>query len=360
MGATRTTATSRAVFVDEPSWRRPSRLLAPRPHESMTIPISRLRRAASLLLLGIYPGCSGLPFPLPTTAATNQRAPQAERHSKAQRSPTANATSAPSDSASAADACMATAREMEAHADHLAAVEQYERARSLDPDRRDISPHLAVLYDQLGDQKRAAKEYAVALKENAQNAELWNDYAYFQFQCGEIDDAESSARKAIELDPRHKRSWVHLGVILAEQQRYDEAYDAFAHAVNPAAAHNNLGIILARQGRTDDARRELAEAQRLDPTLRQPPQTLQQLSEEFVRVTHEEAMRQGEPPPKLPATKDASHKDASAAAPTSQAPRTAAQNSAPIYVNDSAAEDDLHVHAATRSPTRDASRGLRR
>lgn len=317
----------------------------------MTISITRLRRAASLLLLGIYPGCSGLPFQSPKTAATNERAPQTEQQSDVPRSSMPNPTAS-----SAADACLATAREMEAHADHLAAVEQYERARSLEPDRSGISLRLAALYEHLGDQQRAAAEYEAALEEDAKSTELWNDYAYFQFQCGEIDEAESSARKAIELEPEHKRSWVNLGVILAEQQRYDEAYDAFAHAVNPAAAHNNLGIILARQGRIDDARRELAEAQRLDPTLRQPPNVLQQLSEEFVRVTQEEAAQQGAPPAKS----SAAHHASGAAAHTTKTTRAVAQNSAPIFVNDSAAEDDLHVHAATRSPTRDASRGLRR
>ena len=262
----------------------------------MTIYPTRLRRAASLLLLGIYPGCSGLPFKPPPTAATNRSAPQAEKQSAVQRSSTANPTAR-----TAADACLATAREMEAHADHLAAVEQYERVRSLDPNRRGISLRLAALYEHLGDQKRAAAEYEAALEEDAKSTELWNDYAYFQFQCGELDEAESSARKAIELKPEHKRSWVNLGVILAEQQRHDEAYEAFAHVVNPAAAHNNLGIILARQGRIDDARRELAEAQRLDPTLRQPPNVLRQLSEEFVRVTEEEAAQQGAPHYGLPA-----------------------------------------------------------
>ena len=324
----------------------------------MTISTTRLRRAASLLLLGIYSGCSGLPFQPPGTSrgATQAEHQSAVQRSEEQRSSTANPTAAHPGAAADADACLATAREMEAHADHLAAIEQYERARSLDPDRRGIRAHLAVLYEHLGDQKRAAVEYEAALKEDAKSTELWNDYAYFQFQCGDLDEAESSARQAIKLEPGHKRSWVNLGVILAEQERYDEAYEAFAHAVNPAAAHNNLGIILARQGRIDDARRELVEAQRLDPTLRQPPNVLQQLSEEFVRVSHEEAAQQGAPPMKLSAAYNAS----SAAAHTTKAPRAVAQNSAPIFVNDSAAEDDLHVHAATRSPTRDASRGLRR
>lgn len=329
----------------------------------MTISLTRLRRAVFLLLLGFYSGCSGLPY-ASTTAATHPDESQSERHASAPnfatpRAPTKNPTAsddASPSSSSAADACLATAREMEAHADHLAAVEQYERARDLDPNRPGIRPRLATLYERLGDRKRAAAEYEAAIEEDAKSAELWNDYAYFQFQGGAIDDAESSARKALKLDPEHKRSWVNLGVILAEQARYDEAYEAFAHAVPPAAAHNNLGIILARQGRSDDARRELAEAHRLDPTLRQPPSVLQQLSEEFVRLTQEETSRQNAPHAKSTAAINAS----SAAAPGMKGARTVAQNSAPIFVNDSAAEDDLHVHAATRSPTHDASRNLRR
>lgn len=173
-----------------------------------------------------------------------------------------------------AEVCTLTAREMEAHGKELAAIEQYERARAFERRRKGIAARLAVLYDRQGNHERAAAEYDLALREEPRNADLWNDYAYFQFERAQFAEAEKSARRSVELDREHKRAWVNLGLILAEQERYDEAYEAFTKAVSPAAAHNNLGIILARQGRAAEAREHLAEAQKIDPTLRQPQAVL--------------------------------------------------------------------------------------
>ncbi len=181
--------------------------------------------------------------------------------------------------AESAEVCAATAREMEAHGKELAAIEQYERARSFDRRRKGIAPRLAVLYDRQGNHERASAEYATALREEPKNADLWNDFAYFQFEREAYDEAEQAARRAVALDADHKRAWVNLGLILAERQRYDEAYESFTRAVSPAAAHNNLGIILARQGNAAEAREHLAEAHRIDPTLRQPHAVLAYLNE---------------------------------------------------------------------------------
>ena len=145
--------------------------------------------------------------------------------------------------------------------------------------RRDpvVDVHAHVSFDEhlvLADRPHGAAEYAAALKEEPHDADLWNDYAYFQYERTEYAAAEQSARKALKIDGAHKRAWVNLGLILAEQARYDDAFAAFTQAVSPAAAHNNLGIIQARQGRIDLARVELARAKQLEPTLRQPQAVL--------------------------------------------------------------------------------------
>jgi len=169
---------------------------------------------------------------------------------------------------------------MEAHGKDAAAIEQYERARSFRADEPGIAVRLAVLYDRATNYDRAATEYEIALKEDPTNADLWNDFAYFQYQRAEFVDAEISVRRALVLNPDHKRAWVTRGLIEAEQQRYDDAFASLTKAISPAAAHNDLGIILARQGRTNLARKEFAEARRLDPTLKQPPAILKQLETE--------------------------------------------------------------------------------
>lgn len=175
---------------------------------------------------------------------------------------------------------MTTAKELESHGKESAAIEQYERARFFMPKQPGIAARLAVLYDRAGNHELASAEYAAALKEDAKNADLWNDFAYFQFQRTEFAEAEIAARKALKINPEHKRCWVNLGLIEAEQEKYDEAFVSFTKAVSPAAAHNNLGMILARQGKNEQARKELAEARRMDPTLKQPAAVLEYLETE--------------------------------------------------------------------------------
>lgn len=232
----------------------------------MTIRPHSLRRAVALLLTAVCAGTDLGCRALPTSLAP---APRVAGDVEDAGIPDAAATTS-----TAADETysrrLATAREMEAHGKHAAAIEQYEQARKLAPTEPGIAARLALLYDRTGNPDRAAREYTLALKEDPTNADLWHELARFQLQRAEFVDAEISARRALTLDPENKRAWVTRGLIEAELERYDDAYTSFTHAVSPAAAHNNLGIILARQGKAELAGKELAEARRLDPTQRQP------------------------------------------------------------------------------------------
>lgn len=181
--------------------------------------------------------------------------------------------------AESAELCLTAAREMQAHDRDRAAIEQYERARSFQPKQTGVARHLAVLYQREGDYDRAEKEFSTAVREEPLEADVWNDLALFRFQRGEFAESAEAAREAIELAPSHKRAWVNLGLALAEQDKFDDAFKAFEKAAGPATAHQNLGIILARKGRDDEARRELAEARRLDPTLRMPPTVAEHLAQ---------------------------------------------------------------------------------
>ena len=236
----------------------------------MRIRFALLRRCLLATVCTVSLGCTISPFSLPQVRLAGPRDRDATVVVTDAPTGIAAEKSLPSHSQSAED-CLKAAREMEAHDQDLAAIEQYERARTFEPQLPGVARHLAVLYQRTGDVDRAAVEFTAALKEEPQHADLWNDAASFRFQRGEYAKAEDAAREAIHLSPDHKRAWVNLGLSLAEQKQHDEAFAAFERAAGSAAAHNNLGIILARQGRLDDARRELAEARRLDPTLRPPP-----------------------------------------------------------------------------------------
>jgi tetratricopeptide (TPR) repeat protein len=84
--------------------------------------------------------------------------------------------------------------------------------------------------------------------------------------------AEEHYRAAVERGVELGDAHVDYGVLLAEQEKWDAAADAFrkALAINPldARAHNNLGEALERQRQLDAALEAYGEAVRHQPTFR--------------------------------------------------------------------------------------------
>jgi len=171
------------------------------------------------------------------------------------------------------------------------AIQHYERARSLAPDKYQwVARRLAVLYDKVGDSFRAKREYDNAFRLTPNDANLNNDMGYFFLTRNELDKAEEHFRRAVEIDPKNARAWNNLGVTLAEKRQYEEAYEAFVEVLSPAEARVNLSVILARQGQFDQAERELEWALTQQPDLERYGEVL-----EFIR-----AQRAGADPDAVP------------------------------------------------------------
>jgi Tfp pilus assembly protein PilF len=163
--------------------------------------------------------------------------------------------------------CMTMAQTLENNGQEAEAIVQYEKARSLDPDLKQATRRLAVLYDRQGDQERALAEYQQALKDSPHDATVYNDLGYCYYCRGKWAEAEQNFRAALREDAKHQRAWNNLGMTLAQQQRYVESMQAFSKAVRPAEAHCNLAFILTAQGKRFEAQREYRQALALEPDL---------------------------------------------------------------------------------------------
>jgi Flp pilus assembly protein TadD len=85
---------------------------------------------------------------------------------------------------------------------------------------------------------------------------------------GELDRAEQSLRRTLELDQNHVKSYVNLGRVLLEQGRPEEARDAALEAVDidPVSTdgYRVLGLAYDENGETDSAVTAYREALKLD------------------------------------------------------------------------------------------------
>jgi tetratricopeptide (TPR) repeat protein len=164
--------------------------------------------------------------------------------------------------------CLSTAAALEKSGAELQAIGLYEKARLDDPRHmQHVCRRLGVLYDRQGSFARALEEYQKALQINPKDHEVLNDLGYAYYARGNLLEAEKYLRQALAVDPHYERAWVNLGMVLGEQQRYQESLGAFGKALPAAQAQCNLAFLLTTQGKREEARQAYRTALSLDPTL---------------------------------------------------------------------------------------------
>ncbi len=97
-------------------------------------------------------------------------------------------------------------------------------------------------------------------KKVEQEPTTWKGYYELgvEHNCnGRRAESAEALKKAAELNPEYLSTWVNLGYVLTELEKYQEAYGALQQALkldsNSAEAHCNLGVLLMRMKRFDVA-----------------------------------------------------------------------------------------------------------
>ena len=168
-----------------------------------------------------------------------------------------------------ADACLATARELESHGFDQQAIHAYERTLSFDAKRRGLSHPLARLHASTGNAQQATLYFQKAIAERPGDAAILGDYGYFLFEQHDLVNAEQHLREALRIDPANVRNNTNLALVLFAAERIDESLSEFEKSVGRAAARFNVAMLLARAGKRERAREFVREALLLDPQLPQ-------------------------------------------------------------------------------------------
>lgn len=193
--------------------------------------------------------------------------------------------------------CAATAEGMQKKGFIEQAIFLYEKARENDPKLPNVAHHLALLYDQQGDVARALNEFKRALEATPKDPDLLNDFGYYLYHHGNMAAAEQWYRKALAFSPNHAQALTNLAIVLGHERRYQESIEKFTRVVGPAAAYSNVGVLMMEQGDREKARDAFAQAQRLDPTLKQPEAFLAYLDRDNSIKTATESTAHATPEP---------------------------------------------------------------
>lgn len=163
-------------------------------------------------------------------------------------------------------ACLVTAQNYEKEGRVEDAIKLYEKARAADPaNAAPATRRLAALYDKAGDFGKSEPLYDALVKGAPKDAGLLNDYGYSRYCRGDWAGAAAVLAQAVQLDPKHQKAWINLGMAQAQLGQLDASFQSFCNAVRPADAHCNIAFALAVQGKTEDAKAQYRQALALDP-----------------------------------------------------------------------------------------------
>jgi tetratricopeptide (TPR) repeat protein len=160
------------------------------------------------------------------------------------------------------------------------AIEQYEKVLRLSPDHPEAMRRLAVLYDRRADFTHAEAAYKKLAKMHPRDADLACDWGYSYYLRNNWKEAEAKLRRALDLDKYHARARCNLGLVLGQQDRFEEAYQMFRQAgLEEADAHCDMAFIYWTRGRSyyDRARRECNLACQINPACSKAQDLLAQL-----------------------------------------------------------------------------------
>jgi len=177
---------------------------------------------------------------------------------------------------------LAFARNLDKSGSDDGAIDQYEKLLKLVRDHPESLRRLAVLYDRRADFSNAESAYKKLARSHSRDADLMCDWGYSYYLRNNWREAEAKLRRALEIDSHHARARCNLGLVLGQEDRFDEALTMFRQAgLEEADAHCDLAFVYWSRGRSfyDRARRECVLARQLNPACSKAQELLAQLDE---------------------------------------------------------------------------------
>ena len=137
------------------------------------------------------------------------------------------------------------------------AVEEFQRALTLDPNNVNVSNSLGVCYAQMGQFGEAVNEFARVTSLKPSDFMGQYNLACALLSLGREDEAEQAFRRASELEPRRASPYFQLAKLCRKQKRLEEAQHYLSQTVELkphwAKAWRLIGECFLEQGKDAEA-----------------------------------------------------------------------------------------------------------
>ncbi len=144
------------------------------------------------------------------------------------------------------------------------AVEQYEHALELKPDFPAALNRHGIVLNKLGRHTQASAQFRAAIELQPDEAFLYNNLGFSLHLGGEYQEAEQILARALEIQPSFARARMNHAIVLAQLDRYPEAFEEFRKVGSEADAHYNIAVIQTEARRYVDATESLDRALKLN------------------------------------------------------------------------------------------------
>ncbi len=155
--------------------------------------------------------------------------------------------------ASHLDGNLSLGRLAERRGNNTRAKEIFKAILKQTPGHRQANHRLAVIAAREGQLEKSLEYFRVAQAGDGQDsAELLGDLGYIEYLMGNLEAAEISLSKSLDIEPTNERTLNNLGLVMGMMGKTRESFSYFEQAVGKAEAHANLAYVLSQRGTEAD------------------------------------------------------------------------------------------------------------
>ena len=153
----------------------------------------------------------------------------------------------------AIDGDLSLGRLAERRGNNKRAKEIFKSVLKVSPENRLANHRLAVIAAKEGQLEKSLNHFRAAQAGAGEDsAELLGDLGYIEYLMGNLQAAENSLSRSLDLDATNTRTLNNLGLVTGMMGKSRESFSYFEQAVGTAEAHANLAYVLSQRGSKAD------------------------------------------------------------------------------------------------------------